>query len=342
MVLRCTKMQPTTKGQRGTTAARYLAVCIGILLIFPWALAGSSNGMTYAEFKRPAPPPPLPPGQSAGTYPVGFFGLNFNVDNANTLELDLGAAQTAGAEVTPHADRVEIYQHSSPSVLITFYGKNFEHKNGKIVGNVTRADFVTSSLIGKIDAGEVTGTIRVDLLGLTGKASLTKTIDANVSSNISDLFQAGAVSESLGYNSSAFTMNITKVNLERTGAANLTFTVPSGWVTSNGGIESVRIARISEKDHTTQVLDTRYLGTTPQDSMKFTAYSPDGTSIFGMITTKAVMAKGGKPSEGAVMTDIGMFMWLYQMGSTNLYLVAVGVIVLAGILYVGWNRRILK
>ncbi|WAC05716.1 MAG: hypothetical protein OS112_03560 [Methanoregula sp.] len=295
--------------------------------------------MSYAELKHPAPPPPLLPGQSAGTYPVGFFGLNFNVDNANTLELDLGAAQTAGAEVTPHPDRVEVYQHGSPSVLITFYGTNFEFKNGKIVGKVTRADFITSPLIGKIDAGELTGTVRVDLIGLTGKGSLTKTIDANVSSTISDLFKAEAERENLGYNSAAFMMNITKVNLEQTGAANLTFTVPSGWVISNGGIESVRIARISEKDHTTQVLDTRYLGTTPQDAMKFTAYSPDGTSIFSIITTKAVMAKGGKPSEGPLMTDIGMFIWLSQMGITNLHLVAVGAILLAGILFVGWSRR---
>lgn len=332
-----------TKDKRGKTVIGYLAVVIGILLVFPLASAGSSSGMAYAELKHPAPPPPLPPGQYAGTYPVGFFGLNYNVDNANTLELDLGAARTAGAEVTSRPDRVEVYQHSSPSVLITFYGTKFEHKGGKIVGKVTRADFVTSPLIGKIDTGEVTGTIRVDLAGLTGKAFLTKTIDANVSPDISDLFGAGAASGSLGYNSAAFTMNITKVNLEQTGAANLTFTVPSVWVMTNGGIESVRIARTSEKDHTTQVLDTRYLGTTPQDTMKFTAYSPDGTSIFGMITTKAVMAKGGKPSEGVIMRDIGMFMWVFQTGIANPYLVAVGGIVLAGILYAGWNRkRILK
>lgn len=317
-----------------------LSMFIVLLLIIPAATAGgSSSGMAYAELKHPAPPPPLPPGQSAGTYPIGFYGLNFNMDNQNTLELDLGAAQTAGAEVTPLPDRVEVYQHSSPAVVITFYGTGFEFRNGKLTGKVTRADFVTSPLTGNTGAGDVTGSIRVDLYGLTGKAGLTKTIDANVTADVEQDFRNETSRLGFWYAAAAFTMNITKVNLERTGAANLTFTVPQAWVTSNGGVESVRIARISEKDHTTQILETRYLGSDPKDSMKFTAYSPDGTSVFGMITTKAILAKGGDPSEGALMTDVKMLAWVFQVAVNNLFLVAVGATVVAGGVYFGWVKH---
>ena len=316
-----------------------LPIFIVLFFIIPVAVSGSSTGMAYAELKHPAPPPPLPPGQYAATYQIGFFGLNFNADNQNTLELNLGAAQTAGAEVTPFPDRVEVYQHSSPAVVITFYGTGFEFRNGKLTGKVTRADFLTTPLTGNIGAGNVTGSIRVDLLGLTGKAGLTKTIDANVTADVEQDFRNETSRQGFGYAAAAFTMNITKVNLERTGAANLTFTVPQVWVASNGGVESVRIARINEKDHTTQILDTRYLGSDSDGAMKFTAYSPDGTSVFGMITTKAIMERGGKPSEGVLMTDLGMLVWVFQVAVNNLFLVAVVAIVVAGCVYFGWAKR---
>lgn len=297
---------------------------------------GTSMGMSFLDLKPPAPKPPLPAGQFAQTYPIGFYGLNFNVNNQKTLEIDLGAARAAKAEVTPYPDRIEVYQHSSPAVLITFWGEGWEFRNGKVSGSVTRADFVTTPLIGNISEGDVSGSVRVDLYTLIGPSELTKTIDANVTADIERIFQNATYLQNLGYENAAFTMNVTKVLLEQTGAANLTFTVPPAWVSSHGGVDSVRIARISEKDHITQILDTRYLGEDANGAMKFTAYSPDGTSVFGMITTKAVMEKGGKPSEGQIMTDVGMLVWVSQLAFNNIYLVAIGAVIVVVVLYIGW------
>jgi hypothetical protein len=265
--------------------------------------------------------------------------MNFNADHLNTLELDLGAARTANAEVTTYPDRVEVYQHGSPAVLITFWGKGFEYKDGKVVGKVTRSEFVTSPFAGNISEGDVTGSVRVVLYALVGRADLTKTIDANATADVNGLFRDAAARLNLEYDATAFTLNITKVRLEQTGAANLTFTVPTAWVTSHGGAGSVRIVRISEKDRSTGIIDTRYLGQDTKGAMKFEAYSPDGTSVFGMITTKALTEKHIEPQKGQISTDVGMLVWISQMGSNNIYLFAVVVIAALGVFYIYTTKQ---
>ncbi|OPY37941.1 MAG: hypothetical protein A4E35_00996 [Methanoregula sp. PtaU1.Bin051] len=328
------------KGKKPDFRDRYLiSVVVFICLIqLIGAVGATMTGTAHAELRPASPPPPLLPGQSAATYPVGFYGLSFNADNRNMLELDLGAAQTVNAEVTSFPDRIEVYQHSSPAVLITFWGNAFEYSDGKIVGKVTRSDFVTSPLTSNITEGDVTGSIRVQLLALEGRADCRTMFDANATAGEESQFRDMATSQNLAYTSTAFTFNITKVNLAQTGTANLTFTVPAQWVSAHGGSENVYIARISEKDHSTQILNTSYLGLDPSGAMKFSAYSPDGTSLFGMITAKLQLEKGVEPSKGQIMTDIGILAYVAQTALGNIYVLGAGIVAVGGIVYFGWMR----
>ena len=315
-----------------------VTVCIiaGFLLVIPAAEANRS-GMSFTELKAP-PSVPLLPGQASGTYPVGFYGLLYNVNNDNMLEIDLGAAQTVNAEVTPFSDRVEVYQHSSPAVLITFHGSNFDYSNGKLVGKVTSADFVTSPLVGNVSQGDVTGSIRVQLFALNGRADCINMFDANVTADLESQFSGVAATENLDYSATAFTFNITKVNLDNTGSANLTFTVPSAWVATHGGVQDMYFMRMSDKDKTTRLLASNYLGEDNTGAMKFMVRSPNGTSVFGLIAAKAQLGQGKEPPAGQLSTDVGMFMSIPGLISSNIILIGVGIVALGGIVYFGRVR----
>lgn len=314
-----------------------LALITSFLLVAAVADANRA-GMSFNELQRPPPKPALLPGQVSETYPVGFYGLTFNADGKNTLELDLGAAQTAGAEVTTYPDRVEIYQHSSPEVRITFRGTGFEYRDGKLYGTVTAADFVTSPLTGTISGGDVTGSIRVRLLALSGRADCTNMIDANVTADVESLFSSTAAAHDRGYNGTAFTFNVTKLNLDRTGSADLTFTIPSQWVASRGGIADLFVVRISERDHAAQLLNISYLGEDSAGTMKFSVTSPDGTSIFGIIAAKSQLGHGIEPFKGQLSTDIGLLSWFSQLVSGNLYLLGAGAVTATGVVYLSRKR----
>jgi hypothetical protein len=279
------------------------------------------------------------PGRFTATYSVGFAGLNFNTDGRNMLDLDLEQARYAGAEVTSYPDRIEIYQHSPSVVLITFRGNSFVTAGDMISGKVTDAYFVTSPLDGAIPEGEVTGAVRVDLLGLDGRGELTNTIESNVTPDIESIYRSLCAQDNATYYGTAFVMDISKSNLNRTGAANLTFTVPPSWVYTHGGTESVRIIRISEKDHAIQILGTDYRGTNADGFMVFTSYSPGGTSIFGLITSSALTERGMNPPEGQVMLDLRM---LYRIGEAAVelpYLTLIGTIFVLGGIYLGRKRQ---
>jgi hypothetical protein len=327
-------------GHSGRRGIAFLLVClllIGLVLMVPFAGANRS-GMSFAQLKAPPAPAPLLPGQAAATYPVGFYGLNFNVNDDNALDLDLGAARLVNAEVTVNPTRVEVYQHSSPEVWITFYGKNFEYRDGRLVGNVTKADFRTSPLTGNISDGDVSGSTQVSLLALSGRANFLNLIDANVTSDVAERFAQEAAARNLNYTGTAFTFNITKENLDRTGAANLTFTVPSAWVSAHGGPDEIYFVRMSEADNTTRFVDASYLGEDPAGSMKYLVVSPNGTSVFGLISAKVQVAHGKDPAAGQIGTDAGMIAAVPGIISEGTFLIGAGAVVLIGIAFYGRSR----
>jgi hypothetical protein len=278
---------------------------------------------------------------------MGFEGMSFNAEGDNALSLDMGLADAAGAVVTITAESVSVYQHSSPGVLITFWSDNLRIKNRKILGTVKKAEFATDPLLANLSIGNVSGSIRADLPALTQRVTIDNTINGNVSTEITNKFRTAAAEHNLQLQNVAYTLDVRKVNLTKTGAANVTLTIPPLWVDQHGGKDSVKIARISEETGIPELLSTRYLGMDPKGNLIFRGDSPKGSSIFGMLTAKATAEKMQEQpnvtfeplQKPAIATDIGMFTWLLGIVEQNPVLIIVAVGILAVAAYFGWWKR---
>jgi len=280
-----------------------------------------------------------------GVYHIGFPGLTFNADGKNTLILDLNAAHAAGAVVTSYFDRIEVYQHNSPGVLITFWGDQFNTTSQTITGTVSHAEFTTDPLNATFPLGTVSGSVHAALPALIQPGLLTKTLTSPVNAATTSRFSDITAGSSLNMNAVAYTLTVKKENLT-TGAANVTLTVPASWVNINGGKDAVYVPRIGD-DGKEELLSTSYTGTGPTGTLIFRGDSPHGTSLFGLLTAEATAAKQEEHpnvtinalSKPAMVTNVGMFEWLFQTLSANPLLILVVIAVLVGTLYFGWWKR---
>jgi hypothetical protein len=278
---------------------------------------------------------------------MGFDGLRFNADGQNTLDLDLGKAQVAGATVTQYADRVEVYQHGSPGVTMTFRGDRFETTGEKIKGTVKTADFMTDPLEGTLGPGDVSGSLRAVLPVLTQRVVITNIMNGRVSPALADQFRTVSAQNSLQMDSVAYTFDVRKDSLLKTGPANVTLSIPASWVDQHGGKDAVHIARISDETGTAELIATVYAGTGAKGTLIFRGDSPNGSSIFGMITAKAIAAKEQEHPDvtfqplqkPAIATDIGMFGWLLGLVQQNPVPCVIIGAVIAAVVYIGWRKR---
>ncbi len=328
--------------------------------------AGSGSGPAPAPAAQPAaapqpaappaPPPAAPPNPATNpgiappaataSYPAGFTGLSYNANGHGTLSIDMAAARAAGATITTYFNHVDVYQHHSPGVLLTFWGNNFEINNGTITGPVSRAEFVTDPLNATLAFGNVSGSVHAELPALTQRVYLNLTVPGNVSTETLNQFQDILGGNGLQLNTVAYTFSVQKVNLT-TGPANVTFTIPTSWVNQNGGKDAVRITRISDETGKQELLDTVYEGLDAQGNMIFRGDSPNGLSLFGLVTAEAYAAEQkANPNEtyagvskSAMVTNVGMYGWVIEIILHN-PVVLIGVIaLLAVIAYFGWWKR---
>ena len=281
-------------------------------------------------------------------FPVGFEGMSYNAEGAGGLSIDTAAAEGASATISVTSTEVSVYQHGSPGVLITFYGEQFRREGKFIKGKVKKADFVTDPLIVNATGGVVSGSIRAVLTALTQHVTIENTISGNLTDDTTNRFRTVMAQNNLPFGGTAYTFTVRKGNLTSTGAANITLTVPSSWVDRNGGKDAIRIARISEITGTTELIQTVYLGMDKNnDSMTFRGDSPNGTSVFGMLTAKATAEKQQEQpnvtlqpfQKPAIVTDIGMFAWLLGITKDNPVVVGLLIVILAVLGYFGWYKR---
>jgi hypothetical protein len=286
-------------------------------------------------------------GQASQTSPIGFEGMSYNPDGTNTLDLNLDQAQNIGAQVNVSSDRVEVYQHNSPGVLITFWGDNFVKIGQNITGKVTKAEFVTDPLVANLSIGEVSGSVKAILSSLTQKGAVKTTIQGNVSQETAEQFQKTTLKNNLQMQSIAYTLDVRKANIPQTGAANVTMSIPPSWVNKNGGKDAVRIIRVSDETGTSELLDTVYTGIDPNGNMVFRGDSPNGSSIFGLVaakTTKVEQAENPNAtvlvsSKSAMSTNVGMYSWIISSVVQNPVIMVIGLAVLALVAYFGWWKR---
>ncbi len=174
-------------------------------------------------------------------------------------------------------------------MLFTFWGNNLTIKNGNITGPVSRAEFVTDPINATLALGSVSGSVHAVLSELIQRGTIDLTLSGDVSTDTQNQFRDILSRNGLQLDTAAFTLDVHKVNVT-TGPANVTFAIPASWVDAHGGKDAVRIIRISEETGEQELIDTVYVGVDTQGNMIFRGDSPNGTSLFGLVTAGTTAA----------------------------------------------------
>ena len=118
------------------------------------------------------------------------------------------------------------------------------------------------------------------------------------------------------------------------------------WVEANGGVDSIYIVRLGD-DGKQQVLKTRFIGYDEKGNMIFEAESPDGLSVFGLVSAKATEEKLAEDknatvvavSKPAMTTNVGMFEWLLAIIQANPLVLVIVAGAAAAAVYFGWWKK---
>ena len=84
----------------------------------------------------------------------------------------------------------------------------------------------------------------------------------------------------------AYTAQVEKTDLQDKtyiGPSVVTMSVAPSWVLNHGGLSNVKIVRLAD-DGTSQLLETQFSGIDTSINMVFTGTSPDGLSMFTLIS----------------------------------------------------------
>ena len=283
----------------------------------------------------------------AESYPVGFVGMSYNTDGQNSVSIDISSAEQAHATVTTFFDHVEVYQHGSPGVRISFYFDKYDLKDDIITGTAKRAEFVTDPLTVNVSTGKVSGSVQAVLISIDKPVKVENIITGDIPLTTAEDYSTLLAQDNQSVAGIAYLMKFHRGNLTSTGAANVTMTVPLSWVVLHGGKDAVKITRTSDETGMTELLKTIYIGPDSGGNMVFRGDSPHGTSIFGLVTAKATaVEKQAHPNETyipaskpAMITNVGMFGWIFGIIFDNPVLIVVPIAVFIVALYSGWWKK---
>jgi hypothetical protein len=278
---------------------------------------------------------------------MGFDGMTYNDEGNGLLDIDLVSAGSAGVTILRYPGYLDVYQHNSPGVHMFFYGEEFNITPSRITGMPERAEYTTDPISDQFGIGNVSGSIRAVLLSLVQKVVIHETLALSATPEIAQRFSDCLAPEGLSLNDVAYTLDVNKGNFSASGAANVTLTVAASWVSEHGGVGAVHIIRTSHETGTTEMIDTYYLGTDPAGDMVFRGDSPQGSSLFGLVSAQAAAAEQkARPNETfipaskpAMSTSIGMFGWILDLMLNNPLLVGIVIALIAAAAYLGWWRR---
>lgn len=300
---------------------------------------------------QPGPQPGPVENAATTTRSLSVAGLTIvrEKPGIQTFRLDTARAEQSGATITVTGTEIAI---SQPGFTLTVVTQGTPvRENGILSGTVNSLEMRTAPAYADLSLGTVSVAIDATLDALPENAAITTAISDTVSPAMQDIFRTVAVSNDQQVDAIAYIAGIGKTNIDASGPAGLTFTIPSDWVMNHGGTQSIVIAHIPDQGSTT-LLQTRYLGTDTEGTMTFSAISPTGLSTFGFLSVKPLTG-GMQPSNGtnvsAAPLSVSPDFWGVATGvgesiSNNLLLVITLIIVLlaAGMGVAGytlWSHR---
>jgi hypothetical protein len=245
-----------------------------------------------------APAPVAQPGLQLGpfetnatttTRSLSVAGLTTTTGSAGTQTflLDTALAEQSGSTITLNNNIIIIRQ---PGFTLTVVSNDMSVKgNGVISGTVKSVGLRTAPAYANTSVGTVSISVSTPLDSIPENASITTAISDIANQGIQDAFQSAAQSNNQQVEGIAYSIYIGKNNFVAPGPAMVNLTISPDWVTNHGGIQSIGIARLSDEG-TSAILKTDYTGSDERGNLVFQGTSPQGLSIFGLISLKNLTA----------------------------------------------------
>ena len=148
----------------------------------------------------------------------------------------------------------------------------------------------TKPLEGTISGQTVSAWLDTQLDQDQDAGMITTTLLSTINEEHNKGFESALKNEGLDIQNIDYTMTVTKTNITTSHSSNVTMTASQEWVEANGGVDSIYIVRLGD-DGKQQVLKTRFIGYDEKGNMIFEAESPDGLSVFGLVSAKATEEK---------------------------------------------------
>ncbi len=268
-----------------------------------------------------------------------------------TFTFDIALAAQSGVSVTVENNVITITRPGLTQTIVT--SGNLSVVNGIISGTVKAVTIKTSPSFAGLSCGTVSGSIDSSLATIPENAVITTTLSETMSTDPRSAFQLAAQNDNRQVDAIAYVMTLETTNFVATGPAVVTMTIPSSWVTSHGGPESVTIARWGDDKSTVEMLDTSYKGMNAQGDMAFEGKSPHGLSVFGLVqvTTLQPVPQEQQPGTacralqvravfGKVSAAAGGLAARMMSNYAVIILVCAGLITGCILVYIEWyNRR---
>jgi hypothetical protein len=297
---------------------------------------GGGGGRTNTFTGPGGPQPTVLPGQRgcenevSANYTAGFEGLLYNADGNNTLDLDIWKARAVGATITIEPDHIDAYPHESPGAFLRFRLDTSDRSNPtRIVKKVNSAELWTGPLVGNFTTGMFSGSLHAVPTRILQASVINVTLTTCIPEPVREKVRNVSAQNQLELENIPIMMNVTRVNLPQTGAAEVSMTLPASWVEQQGGTGAIHIARISDETGTPELLTTVFTGRDP-GAMTFRGDSPRGTGLFVIFSAKETNPQNPEqPGQNNPTVPSGWFSNPLFMGAVLIILLILALILIA-------------
>jgi len=318
-------------------------------------------------FVAPVPAPlSIPDVAAVKTYLVSLPGITLTSAPSGEMTILIDKLVTEGKVFQTTAGYVIVPEGNGYTITIDGNEVTISHAEYSIIVKVRNIEFVEKTIVaeggvatdlivtGTVDSiridsvpivadlsiGRVEASFTAQLPGLPMGAQITVGVSETVPDEIWALISQAASLEGFDLEAVAYIIEVEKTNLTSTGPAKVRMSIPESWVLEHGGIEAIRIARISDAGEPS-ILRTTLYGRNERGDLVFEGDSPEGLSVFGMISVKAkTMANPTAPVQGTSLSNPIIFIgaaiaWI----GTNAPLVGVVIAVVVTIAAVFAHQR---
>jgi hypothetical protein len=221
------------------------------------------------------------------TLEVAGVSLGKTAGTITEVRVDRAAAEKSGGQVRIEKDTI-IVDKQTHSITISTMGTGLQ-QGDVISAPVADIRLESAPVSAQISNGATASfSFSSSLNAIPQNSQITSSIIEIPEQSTRDKFENALSEKGLAINEIAYTVKVDKANIQDISDIGETTVVMSAlpaWVNSYGGPDKVSIARVAD-DGSSQVLETNYVGIDASGNMQFEGISPNGLSIFALITVR--------------------------------------------------------